>query len=178
MCRLAVASAEQVPAVAEALAAMHKGKQTKVCLRSTASILTRCDLDAQLRLYGKDIGDGGAAAIARALASNHTVRTVCVQHRVPAWGQPCGMRAHLRHLSLPLRARASRCCEQFELGYNEIGAAGAAWLADALMANRTLRVLLLAGNSIGDEGAAALARALATNRSLTWVCLATGGPHG
>jgi len=50
-------------------------------------------------------------------------------------------------------------------------------LADALMANRTLRELWLHANSIGDEGAAALARALATNRSLEKVCLVTGGPQ-
>jgi len=77
----------------------------------------------------------------------------------------------------PLRARASRRCEQLSLYNNGIGAAGAAWLACALMANRTLSVLGLADNSIGDEGAAALARALATNRSLTRVCMATGGPQ-
>jgi len=39
---------------------MHKGKQTKVCSRFTASALTRRDLDTQLVLYGKVIGDGGA----------------------------------------------------------------------------------------------------------------------
>jgi len=88
MCRLAVARAEQVPAVAQALAAMHKGEHMYVCPRSTASILTWCDLDAQLHLRGKGIGDGGAAAIARALASSRTLIRVCVQHRVPAWGQP------------------------------------------------------------------------------------------
>jgi len=76
-----------------------------------------------------------------------------------------------------MRARASCRCEQLELGYNGIGAAGAAVLADALIANRTLRALVLADNSIGDEGAAALARALATNRSLARVCLAKGGPQ-
>jgi len=70
-----------------------------------------------------------------------------------------------------MRARASRRCEQLYLSRNGIGAAGAAMLADALMANRTLRVLGLDSNSIGDEGAAAMARALATNRSLTRVCL-------
>jgi len=94
MCRLAVARAEKVHAVTKALAAMHKGEKTYVCSRSTASILMRCDLDAQLNLFGKGIGDGGAAAIARVLASNHTVTTVCVQHRVTAWGQPCGTHAH------------------------------------------------------------------------------------
>jgi len=77
-----------------------------------------------------------------------------------------------------MRARASRRCEQLYLDNNGIGAAGAAVLADALMANRTLRVLGLSDNSIGDEGAAALARALATNHSLREVCLATGGPMG
>jgi len=94
MCRLAAARTEQVPAVAQALAAMHRGEETKVCSRFTASILTRCDLDAQLGLAGKGIGDGGAAAIARALASNRTVTVVCVQHRVPGWWQPCGSHAH------------------------------------------------------------------------------------
>jgi len=94
MCRLAVAHAEQVPAVAEALAAMHKGKQTGVCSRFTSSILTRCDLDAQLDLIGKGIGDRGAAAIARALASNRSVTDVCALHRVFAWGHPCGTHAH------------------------------------------------------------------------------------
>jgi len=76
-----------------------------------------------------------------------------------------------------MRARASRRYEQLVLDNNGIGAAGAAALADALMANRTLRVLGLADNLIGDEGAAALARALATNRRLTWVCMATGSPQ-
>jgi len=137
----------------------------------------RCDLDAQLRLNCKDIGDGGAAAIARALASNRAVSWVCVQHRVPAWWQPCGTHAHRWHLSLPLRACASRRCEQLGLDNNGIGAAGALALADALMANSTLRELWLFGNSIGDEGAAALARALATNHSLQTVCMATGGPQ-
>jgi len=89
MGRLAVA-----PIVAEVLAAMHKGKLTRVCPHFTASILTRCDLDAQLRLADKGIGDRGAAAIARTLASNRTMTDVCVQHRVPEWGHPCGMQAH------------------------------------------------------------------------------------
>jgi len=80
--------------VAEALAAMHKGEETYVCLCVFLPILTRCDLDAQWNLYGKGIGDGGAAAIARVLASNRTVTLVCAQHRVPAWGQPCGTHAH------------------------------------------------------------------------------------
>jgi len=171
MCRLAVARAEQVPAVAAALATMHKGKETMVCSRFTASILTRYDLDAQLNLSSQGIGDGGAAAIARVLASNRTVTRVCGQHRVPAWGHPCGTHAHRWHLSLRMRARASRRCEQLSLDNNGIGAAGAAVLADALIANSTLRVLGLVGNSIGDEGAAALTRALATNSSLTGVCI-------
>jgi len=84
MGRLAVARAEQVPDVAEALAAMHKGEAKWVCSRSTASILKWCDLGAQLDLNCKGIGDGGAAAIARVLASNRTVAWVCAQHRVPA----------------------------------------------------------------------------------------------
>jgi len=88
MCRLEVERAEQVPAVAEALARMHKGEDTRVCSRSMASILKRCDLDAQLDLIGECIGDGGTVAIARALASNHTVTWVCAKHRMPAWGQP------------------------------------------------------------------------------------------
>jgi len=94
MCRLAVARAEQVPAVAEALAAMHNGEETDVCSRFTTSILMRCNLDAQVHLSCKGIGDGGATAFARALASNRTVTYVCVQHRVPAWGQPCGTHTH------------------------------------------------------------------------------------
>jgi len=77
-----------MPAVAEALATMHKGEKTEVCPHFMAFILVRCDLDAQLRLDREGIGDGGAAAIARALASNRTVTWVCVQHRVPAWGLP------------------------------------------------------------------------------------------
>jgi len=92
--RLAVVRAEQVSAVDEVLAAVHKGEETEVCSRFTASILIRCDLDAQLNLFDNGIGDGGAAAIARVLASNRTVTTVCVQHRVPVWWQPCGTHAH------------------------------------------------------------------------------------
>jgi len=94
MYRLAVARPEHVPAVSQTLAAMHKGKKTYVCLRVFLPSLTLCDLGAQLDLIGKGIGDGGAAAIARALASNRTVTNVCAQHRVPAWGQPCGTHAH------------------------------------------------------------------------------------
>jgi len=80
-------------------------------------------------------------------------------------------RTFIVDLSLPLRPRASCRGEQLFFVNNGIGAAGAAWLACALMVNRTLSVLGLGDNSIGDEGAAALARALATNRSLTRVCL-------
>jgi len=70
-----------------------------------------------------------------------------------------------------------RRCEQLNLWNSAIGAVGAAALADALMANRTLTCLTLSGNSIGDEGAAALVQALATNCSLRTVCFATGGPQ-
>jgi len=93
MCRLTVTPPEQVPAVAEALATMHKGEETYVCLLVFLPCLTRCDLDAQLDLGDKGIGDGGAAAIARVLASNHTVTDVCAQLRVTVWWQPCGTHA-------------------------------------------------------------------------------------
>jgi len=58
-----------------------------------AHCLAMGEAGADWQLIGKGIGNGGAA-IARVLASNHTVEWVCVQHRVPAWWQPCGTHAH------------------------------------------------------------------------------------
>jgi len=78
MCWSTVALVEQVPAVAEALDAIHKGEVTQVYSCNFLSILAQYDLDLLLNLGGKGIGDAGAAAFARAQASNHTVSQVCV----------------------------------------------------------------------------------------------------
>jgi len=73
----------------------------------------------------------------------------------------------------PLTAQAQVYAKQMEgktelnLGYNSIGDAGAAALAEALKANKMLTNLYLYGNSIGDAGAAALAEALKANTMLT-----------
>jgi len=57
---------------------MNKGEDIIVCMRIFLPSLTRCDLDAQLNLSDKGIGDGGAAAIARVLASNNIATGLCV----------------------------------------------------------------------------------------------------
>ena len=54
------------------------------------------------------------------------------------------------------------------LNGNGIGAAGAAWLAQALAVNSSLRSLVLSENEIGDEGAVLLVEAVArSNRTLS-----------
>jgi hypothetical protein len=53
-----------------------------------------------------------------------------------------------------------------KLGYNKISAAGAATLAAALLASKSLKILDLTFNSIGDAGAIALAEALEANPSI------------
>jgi len=87
------------------------------------------------------------------------------------------MNAYHRNLLFRWHVHASHRCVQLCLGDSGIGAAGAAVLADVLMANRTLWSLDLPDNSIGDVGAAALARALATNCSLEFVRSAYCNPQ-
>ena len=57
---------------------------------------------------------------------------------------------------------------------NDIGAEGAAALADALKENTTLTALYLNGNDIGAEGAAALVDALKENTTLTTLLYLNG----
>ena len=63
---------------------------------------------------------------------------------------------------------ANRVC-LLRLGYNFIGDAGCAAIADALKHNAALKVLYLQRNRIGCAGAAALALALCENHALTFV---------
>jgi len=71
-------------AIAEAVAALQTGNAKSVCYSGQRTISTprRCDSRwIQLDLGGKNIGDAGAAYLAKVLASNQALKSVCCKHQ-------------------------------------------------------------------------------------------------
>ncbi|KAL1520434.1 hypothetical protein AB1Y20_022017 [Prymnesium parvum] len=112
-----------------------------------------------LDLYGNNIGAEGAAHIAEALKTNATLTSFNLKSAPP-------LRRRDRHATYPT---ARRPCLALPLSHTliNIGAEGAAHIAEALKTNATLTSLDLAANDIGAEGAAHIAEALKTNTTLT-----------
>jgi len=100
----------------------------------------------QLSLTNNQIGDAGAAELAKALAAHHTLVEVCC---VPHGATPMVARGDFAWWSdrMVERERSARwltatvavkCLVQLNLSTNNISAAGAAELAAALASNQTL----------------------------------------
>ncbi|KAH3756170.1 Protein NLRC3 [Pelomyxa schiedti] len=62
-------------------------------------------------------------------------------------------------------------CQTLDLSGSKFGDGGAARIAQAISANKSLTSVNLGNNNIGAEGAASIARFLATNKSLVSLCL-------
>jgi len=96
-----------------------------------------------LWLYDNSIGDEGAAALARALATNRSLTVVCMAPGGPQWvgiewwGWPL-LCTHTR-ASLPLHSSVVMVVAQLDLSGNCIGDAGISALVGALAANDMLR---------------------------------------
>jgi len=92
----------------------------------------------QLYLNSNQIGDAGAAELAKALATNNTLTEVCI-----AWHTVCvtgRAEAHIGVMRRPLphSVHAPLCSAQLGLDSNQLGDACAAELAKVLATNRTL----------------------------------------
>ncbi|CAM9552011.1 unnamed protein product, partial [Phaeothamnion confervicola] len=137
----------------------------------TAAILLACG--ANRSSGGSDEVDGkdaSAAANASFLPrSGAAVATLALRS--------CGAGAASAAALAELLSSGSACAlTSIDLSCNALGAEGAAAIAAALPANRTLRSLALAANGIGDAGAEALGMAL--SRGLRRLDLAANGIGG
>ncbi|KAL1512428.1 hypothetical protein AB1Y20_005683 [Prymnesium parvum] len=112
-----------------------------------------------LHLDENNIGAEGAAHIAEALKTNATLTSLHLDGAPP-------LRRRDRHATHPT---ALRHCPALPLSHtqNNIGAEGAAHIAEALKTNTSLTSLNLRGTNIGAEGAAHIAEVLKTNATLT-----------
>ena len=116
-----------------------------------------------LDLFGNQIGDAGATALARCLRSPDVgLRTlVLAENRITA----AGMLALASALASDTRVTA------INLAGNALGPRGAQHVATMLRINRTLRHLDLECNALRSAGAAALAEALKANHTLETLVL-------
>ena len=138
-----------------------------------------------LNLFGKAMGDEGAARLAEALATNATLESLFLQANkigdagAKALGEALRTNATLTELHcrknqisdegarwLERGPQANTALKRLRLDDNRIGKEGAVALGDALKTNATLHLLDLNGNQIGDEGAIALAEGLQSNSTL------------
>ena len=146
-------------------------------LRVVLEALPRCASLRELELESNGLTDADAALLAAALeegppegdAMTALDRAKLSRRR---GGTAAGGTAAGGHRCAALRA--------LKLGGNRIGVAGAAALARALGANRSLGTLSLADNRLGDAGGAAMAGALRHNMTLTTLHLGGCGlgPEG
>jgi len=122
------------------------------------TLLPQCLLlsPVQLDLGYNQIGDAGAAALAQALAANHTVIFVCLTCRSCA--------------CVTVMAEACNGCLQRRRGACGVVPADRHFNRGC---SSTVRAqLYLNNNQVGDGGAMELAKALATNHTMTAVCCA------
>jgi hypothetical protein len=112
----------------------------------------------ELNLNSMAIGNAGAEALATVLATNTTLKSLCLcDNGIGTTGA--------RALAAALATNATLTI--LSLHNNNIGAEGARSLAASLGNNATLKSLVISDNNIGAEGARALAAVLVdTNRTL------------
>lgn len=108
-------------------------------------------------LFGCDVDNAKARAVAVALAESRALITLCLSiNRIGCSGARALAKALVTNQTLT----------NLDLGRNNVGNGGARALASALKTNQTLRRLNLQQNAIGSGGAHALAVALKQNATL------------
>ncbi|XP_068748847.1 NLR family CARD domain-containing protein 3-like isoform X2 [Montipora capricornis] len=112
----------------------------------------------RLYLFGNEIGDVGADALAKGLKKNSTLTELDLPYN--AIGE-VGANALAKGL------KENSTLTELNLSNNAIGDVGADALAEGLKGNSTLTLLVLSDNAIGDVGADALAKGLKGNSTLT-----------
>ncbi|KJE90017.1 hypothetical protein CAOG_009423 [Capsaspora owczarzaki ATCC 30864] len=113
-------------------------------------------------LYGEEVGDAGALAIAEALKVNTTVTKIeLCQNQIGEVGA--------RALAETLKVNET--VTWIAIWRNQIGDAGASAVAEALKVNKTVTCLILAENRIADAGAQAIAELIKVNKTLAWLNL-------
>ncbi|XP_068734579.1 NLR family CARD domain-containing protein 3-like [Montipora capricornis] len=151
-------------------------------------------LEIQCISCRQQMGDGGAAILAHAMATNPTVTKLYLSENgigesgAAALAKAVEINSTLTELNLSYNgigdsgaAALAKAVEinstltVFNLSYNGIGDSGAAALAEPVETSSTLTELYLSGNGIGDTGAAALAKAVEMNSTLTHLHLSGNG---
>jgi hypothetical protein len=110
-----------------------------------------------LDLEGNTIGDDGAAVLATAFKTTHSLRHVDLGNNLIE---------HDGCVALANWIKRSTTIQELSLAHNSIGDAGVTCVARALHTNRSLTSLDLRCTDISDEGIIQLASALATNEIL------------
>ena len=122
-----------------------------------AALANECTLE-KINLGGNRVSDKGAAALADMLMHNPVLKTLNLGcNCIGADGAIALANAAVGHPTL----------EKLYLDYNKVSDAGAGVLASMLTENSILKALYLQSNSLTDASLAALAAALETNTSLT-----------
>ena len=123
----------------------------------------------ELILTGTEIGDEGAKALSKALASNSSLTSINLNRNIIGdTGTKIGDEG-AKALSKVIASNSS--LTSIYLFGNNIGDKGAKALGKALSSNSSLTSTNLRENNIGDEGAMALGEAFVTNSSLTKINL-------
>jgi len=125
----------------------------------------------RVELLSNNIGDGGATAVADAIAvydANKNLRSQCIVQL----GCERNSITDVGLMSISRMLRTNSSMHTLHLGRNSFTHDGIIYLADALKTNNTLEVLSLTGNNaIGDEGAKFLGQALKYNTTLKTLLL-------
>lgn len=104
------------------------------------------------------LGDEGAAHIAALLHDNQVLTRLDLRtNKIKAAGA--------REIARALKQPSTRLVE-LDIQQNGIGHEGARYFSEALLVNKSLRILNLHGNSIKDEGTSYIADSLRQNRTL------------
>jgi Ran GTPase-activating protein (RanGAP) involved in mRNA processing and transport len=111
----------------------------------------------RLDMTKNDIGTGGAAAIAKSLATNTSLLELML-----SWNMIDNDGSTLLAKAL----ETNKHLKTLRLKNNNVGGAGALALSNMLRVNGSLKKLILWQNDIGNEGAAHLAEALKVNVGL------------
>ncbi|KJE95257.1 hypothetical protein CAOG_05730 [Capsaspora owczarzaki ATCC 30864] len=109
-------------------------------------------------LYGEEVGDAGAPAIAEALKVNTTMTWLAL------WQNQIG---EVGARALAETLKVNETVTKLDIWRNQIGDAGASAIAEALKVNTTVNMVDLGGNQISDIGASAIAEALKVNKTVT-----------
>ena len=131
----------------------EQGTFGKELARSLGSLL-----EIQCISCRQQMGDGGAAILAHAMATNSTLTKLYLS------GNGIG---DTGAAALAKAVEINSTLTELYLSGNGIGDTGTAALAKAVEINSMLATLGLSGNGIGDSGAAALAEAVEINSTLT-----------